>query len=141
MRLLDRNKQTVYWRNLTGTTAITTSESGETLETGEYQKTYGTIKSARFYVKSAIGENAAEPFGDFTAKRRTIYALPQETDINEFSLLWIGIDPEIVPPTNAQGVANANAGEPTVPHNFTVDGISYGINHIRIAIRQVEVNG
>lgn len=140
MRLLERNKQTVYWRNLTGTTAITTSDGGgNTLETGEYQKTYGTIKSARFYVKSAIGENAAEPFGDFTAKRRTIYALPQDTDINEFSLLWVGIDPEVVPPTNAQGVANANAGEPTVPHNFTVDGVSHGLNHIRIAIRQVDV--
>ena len=140
MRLLERNKQTVYWRNLTGETAITTQdEYGNTLETGEYQKTYGTVKSARFYVKSAIGENAAEPFGDFTAKRRTIYALPQDTDINEFSLLWVGTDPQVVPPTNAQGLPNANAGEPTVPHNFTVDGISYGLNHIRIAIRQVEV--
>lgn len=129
MRLLERNKQTVYWRNLTGTTAITTSVSGETLETGEYTKTYGTVKSARFYVKSAIGENAAEPFGDFTAKRRTIYALPQDTDINEFSLLWVGIDPQ----------TDEVSGEPTVPHNFTVDGISYGLNHIRIAIRQVEV--
>lgn len=130
MRLLERNKQTVYWRNLTGETAITTQdEYGNTLETGEYQKTYGTIKSARFYVKSAIGENAAEPFGDFTAKRRTIYALPQDTDINEFSLLWVGIDP----------LPDEVSGEPTVPHNFTVDGISYGLNHIRIAIRQVEV--
>ena len=130
MRLLERNKQTVYWRNLTGETAITTQdEYGNTLETGEYQKTYGTVKSARFYVKSAIGENAAEPFGDFTAKRRTIYALPQDTDINEFSLLWVGIDPQ----------SDEQTGEPTVPHNFTVDGISYGLNHIRIAIRQVEV--
>lgn len=130
MRLLERNKQTVYWRNLTGETAITTQdEYGNTLETGEYQKTYGTVKSARFYVKSAIGENAAEPFGDFTAKRRTIYALPQDTDINEFSLLWVGIDPQ----------PDEQTGEPTVPHNFTVDGISYGLNHIRIAIRQVEV--
>lgn len=131
MKLLERNKQTVYWRNLVGETAITTQdEYGNTLQTGEYEKTYGEIKSARLYVKSAIGENAAEPFGDFTSKRRTIYAIPQDTDINEFSLLWVSIDPQ----------ADAS-GEPTVPHNFTVDGISHGLNHIRIAIRQVEVNG
>ena len=139
MRLLDRNKQTVYWRNFVSTTAITTSEGGETLETGEYTKTYGAVKSGRFYVKSAIGANNAEPYGDFTTKQRTLYALPQDTDINEYSILWVGIDPQIVPPTNAQGQPNANAGEPTVPHNFTVDGVSRGLNHLRIAIRQVEV--
>lgn len=129
MRLLDRNKQTVYWRNLTGKTAMTTvDEYGNPLETGEYTKTYGEVKSARLYVKSAIGENAAEPYGDFTSKRRTIYAEPGLTDIDEFSLLWVGIDPTVVD------------GEPTVPHNFTVDGVAVGLNHTRIAIRRVEVN-
>lgn len=130
MRLLDRNKQTVYWRNLTGSTAITTTdEFGNILETGEWVKTYGEVKSARLYVKSAIGMNTADPYGDFTSKQRTIYALPQETDIDEFSILWIGIDPLL------------DEGEPTVPHNFTVNGVSHGINHIRIAVRQVDVDG
>ena len=131
MRLLDRNKQTVYWRNFTGKAVITTvDEYGNTLETGEWEKTYGEVKSTRLYVKSAIGMNNAEPYGDFTTKQRTIYALPQETDINEYSLLWVGVDPQV----------DEESGEPTVPHNFTVDGISHGLNHIRIAIRKVEVN-
>lgn len=131
MRLLDRNKQTVYWRNFTGKSVITTvDEYGNTLETGEWEKTYGEVKSTRLYVKSAIGMNNAEPYGDFTTKQRTIYALPQETDINEYSLLWVGVDPQV----------DEESGEPTVPHNFTVDGISHGLNHIRIAIRKVEVN-
>lgn len=128
MRLLDRNKQTVYWRNLSGVSAMTTTdEFGNILETGEWNKTYGEVKSARLYVKSAIGQNTAEPYGDFTSKQRTIYALPQEADIDEYSILWIGIDPTLVD------------GEPTVPHNFTVDGVSHGLNHIRIAVRQVDV--
>lgn len=131
MRLLDRNKQTVYWRNFTGKSVITTvDEYGNTLETGEWEKTYGEVKSTRLYVKSAIGMNNAEPYGDFTTKQRTIYALPQETDINEYSLIWVGVDPQV----------DEESGEPTVPHNFTVDGISHGLNHIRIAIRKVEVN-
>ena len=126
MRLLERNKQTIYYRNYTGMTPI--KVTGTDTETGEYTKAYGNLKSVRAYVKSAIGENAAEPFGDFTSKRRTIYVDHNKADINEFSILWVGIDP--APDVN---------GVPTVPHNFTVDGVADGINHIRIAIRQVEV--
>ena len=123
MRLLDRNKQTIYYRNYQGLTPIT----ADGLETGEYTKTYGALQSVRAYVKSAIGNNAAEPFGDFTDKQRTVYL--KDTDINEYSLLWIGIDPE----------ADEN-GEPTVPHNFTVSGVAIGLNHVRLSIRKVEVN-
>jgi hypothetical protein len=73
--------------------------------------------------------NEAEPFGDFTSKRRTIYIDKNIAEINEYSQLWIGVDPQA-----------DEDGNPTVPHNFTVDGISNGLNHIRIAIRKVEVN-
>lgn len=127
MRLLKRNRQTIYYRNfISQTNTTTTDEYGNVLETGEKTKTYGEVKSVKAYVKSAIGMNEAEPFGDFTSKKRTIYL--ESTDINEYSLLWVGIDPLV------------EGGEPTVPHNFTVDGISNGLNHVRIAIRMVEVN-
>lgn len=129
MRLLDRNKQTVYYRNYTSSTEITTTdEYGNVLETGEMDKHYGEVKSVKAYVKSAIGLNEAEPYGDFTTKKRTIHVDYDRCDINEYSLLWVGIDPQL-----------DEHGEPTVAHNFTVDGISHGINHIRIAIRKVEV--
>ena len=130
MRLLARNKQRIYYRNLIGSTPLTeTDEYGNVLQTGEYVKTYSPLQSVKCYVKSAIGMNEAEPFGDFTTKRRTIYIDKNLAAINEYSQLWIGIDP----------LAD-ESGNPTVPHNFTVDGISNGLNHIRIAIRRVEVN-
>lgn len=122
MRLLDRNKQTVYYRNYLGMTPIT--EDG--LETGEYTKSYGEVKTVKAYVKSAVGQNAAEPFGDFTNKQRTIYYINGAADIDEYSILWIGIDPQ------------TNEGEPTIAHNFTVDGVAIGLNHTRVAIRRVE---
>lgn len=124
MRLLDRNKQTVYYRNYIGMTPI----MADGLETGEYTKSYGLMQSVQAYVKSAIGNNAAEPFGDFTDKQRVIYL--KDTDINEFTLIWVGVDPNI-----------DERGEPTVPHNFTVSGVAKGLNHYRISIRKVEVNG
>lgn len=128
MRLLARNKQTIYWRNYSSMTPI--KVVGTDIETGEFTKSYTALKSIKAYVKSAIGENSAEPFGDFTSKRRTIYVENDFTDINENSLLWVGIDPD----PDLQG-------NPKVPHNFTVDGVSHGLNHTRIAIRRVEVNG
>lgn len=128
MKLLARNKQTVYYRNLKKSVPVATSVGGETVYTGEYTKTYDTLQSVKCYVKSAIGLNEAEPFGDFTSKRRTMYLEPNASTINEYSLLWVGIDPA----PNLQG-------EPTVPHNFTVDGVAHSLNHTRITIRQVEV--
>lgn len=131
MRLLERNKQKVYYRNFISQTAVSyTDEYGNTIETGEKTNTYGEVKSVRAYVKSAIGQNEAEPFGDFTSKRRTIYVEKDIADINEYSLLWVGIDPQI----------DDETGEPQSPHNFTVEGISSGLNHDRILIRRVEVN-
>jgi hypothetical protein len=130
MRLLARNRQRIYYRNLIGSTPLTeTDEYGNVLQTGEYVKTYSPLQTVKCYVKSAIGMNEAEPFGDFTSKRRTIYIDKNIAEINEYSQLWIGVDPQA-----------DEDGNPTVPHNFTVDGISNGLNHIRIAIRKVEVN-
>lgn len=122
MRLLDRNKQTVYYRNYLGMTPITV----DGLETGEYTKSYGEVKTVRAYVKSAVGQNEAEPFGDFTNKQRTIYYINGEADIDEYSILWVGIDPQMT------------EGEPTIAHNFTVDGVAIGLNHTRVAIRRVD---
>lgn len=126
MHLLNRNKQTIYYRNYVSMTPIKVGNTD--IETGEYTKTYGNLQSTRAYVKSAIGNNAAEPFGDFTSKQRVIYL--KNTDMDEYSILWVGIDPEV----DLQGV-------PTVPHNFTVSGIAHGLNHVRISITKVEVNG
>jgi len=121
MRLLERNKQTIYYRNYEGMKPI----KDGVLETGEYEKTYGSINIVRAYVKSAVGVNSAEPFGDFTSKQRTIY-IEGSSDINEYSQIWVGIDPAL------------EDGEPTVPYNFDVIGVAQGLNHTRISIRKVE---
>ena len=121
MRLLERNKQTIYYRNYKSIKPIRDGS----LETGEYEKTYGSINIVRAYVKSAVGVNSAEPFGDFTSKQRTIY-IEGSSDINEYSQIWVGIDPTLVD------------GKPTVPYNFDVIGVAQGLNHTRISIRKVD---
>ena len=129
MKLLSRNKQTIYYRNYVSSESVeVTDEYGNVLETGEYDKTYGEIHAIKAYVKSAIGTNTAEPFGDFTDKRRTIYVNKRVSDMNEYSQVWIGISP-----------TPDEQGRPTVPHNFNVLGVARGLNHTRVAVVAVEV--
>ena len=123
MRLLARNRQTVYYRNYKKMTAI----ASDGIETGEYTKTYDTMQTVKAYVKSAIGGSDTEPFGDFSSKQRTIYYKNGEATINEYSQVWVGIDPAL-----------DNQGAPTVPYNFDVVGVSVGLNHTRVSIRKVE---
>lgn len=125
MRLLDRNKQTIYYCNYVSASLNTSSGN----YTGERKKTYGVVKSTRAYVKTATGSSATEPFGNISTKTRTIYYANGEADINDNSLLWVGIDPTIV------------NDAPTVPHNYTVSGVAVGLNHTRVSISKVTVSG
>jgi len=130
MRLLDRNKQTVYYRNFQSAAEITMAgPGGETLYTGERDGAFTEIKSVEAYVKSSVGNSNTEPFGDFNSNRRTMYVDDDNCDIGELSELWVGIDP-----------AADEEGTPTVAHNFVVKGIADGINHRRIAIERVTVS-
>ena len=125
MRLLARNKQTVYYCNY----ASATMNGSQGVYTGSRTKTYGEVKSVRAYVKTATGNSTTEPFGSITSKTRTVYYENGAADINDNSLLWVGINPTIV------------NGKPTVPHNYVVSGVAEGLNHTRVSITKVTVSG
>ena len=126
MQLLKRNRQTIYYQNYSSMTPI--KVTGTNIETGEYTKAYGALQTVKAYVKAAIGATTSEPFGDYTDKDRVIYLA--DTDMTEQTILWVGIDPAV-----------DKQGAPTVPHNYIVTGISRGLNHCRISIRKVDVDG
>lgn len=125
MRLLARNKQTIYYCNYVSATLTTVDGN----YTGSRKKTYGAIKTTRAYVKTATGNSTTEPFGSISTKHRMLYYENGTADINDNSLLWVGIDPTIVDDT------------PTVPHNYTVSGVAVGLNHTRVSISKVTVSG
>lgn len=122
MRLLDRNKQTIYYRNFVSN-AVATDDG---LFTGEQVKTYTAMKSVKAYVKTSVGTSTMQPFGEQIGKSRTIYLENGVADINEYSQLWVGIDPCI---TN---------GEPTVAPNYEVSGIEVGLNHTKVSIKRAD---
>lgn len=95
MRILERDKQTIYYKNYMGKTEKTKTVGGETIRLGEYEETYDDMKSAKVYVstpKSAKqngrGQAQLEPIGNVSHYKRTIVS---ETDlgITINSLVWI----------------------------------------------------
>ena len=124
MKLLDRNRQKIFYRNYLGKTDIV--EDG--LFTGESVKNYSEIKELFAYVKTAPGSSTTEPFGELPSKTRTIYFANGAADMNEYSEVWVGVDPQL------------QNGEPTIAHNFDVIGVAVGLDHTRVSIRRVEKN-
>ncbi len=122
MKLLDRNRQTIYYRNYLGKTDIMDGE----LFTGESVKNYSEVKLLLAYVKTAMGSSATEPFGELSNKNRIIYFANGVADMDEYSQVWVGLDPTLV------------NGEPTVAHNYDVVGVSVGLDHTRVSIRLVD---
>ena len=122
MKLLDRNRQTIYYRNYLGETDIMDGE----LFTGESVKNYSEVKLLLAYVKPATGNSTAEPFGELLGKNRIIYFANGVADMDEYSQVWVGLDPTLV------------NGEPTVAHNYDVVGVSVGLDHTRVSIRLVD---
>lgn len=122
MKLLDRNRQTIYYRNYLGKTDIMDGN----LYTGESAESFTEVKVLLAYVKTATGNSATEPFGELLNKNRIIYFANGAADMNEYSQVWVGLDPTLV------------NGEPTVAHNYDVVGVSVGLDHTRVSIRLVD---
>lgn len=127
MRLLARNKKTIYYRNQQSVSEIVDTTSGSAIYSGEHTATYTAISSVKAYVKSALGNRNIEPFGIIDSKSRVIY-MDMPCSMNELSQVWVDIDPTIVD------------GVPTVAHNYNVKGVAVGLNHVRVLIEKVPGN-
>lgn len=99
MRILERDKQTIYFCNYLGKTEKTKTIGGETIRLGEYEETYGEQQTAKVYVsvpkgatQIGYGKAALEPIGNVSHYQRMIIS---ETDLGLTidSLVWIDADP------------------------------------------------
>jgi hypothetical protein len=112
MRNLKRNQQKIYYSNLT-------EESVD--EWGNVGKGYGEPQEYKISISPNTGETSYSGFGTQFDYDRTMVTTDIQCPINEYSHLWIGI-------------------EPTEPHNFEVRKKAPNLNHIAYAIQQVEVS-
>lgn len=111
MRNLMRNQQKIYYSNLTAET---------TDEWNNKSYDYGVPQPYKISVAPNTGETSYSGFGTAFEYDRTMTTTDKKCPINEYSRLWIGI-------------------EPTEPHNFEVRKKAENINQIAFAIKQVEV--
>lgn len=119
MRELERNKQTIYYALLTGSTEATDASG---YRTGGRNKTYSEPVSIRINVSPARGNANREMIGIDCQYSKTLTTADLDCPIQEDSILWIGV------PT-------------TEPHNYVVVRKAKSLNDIVYAIREVKLSG
>lgn len=122
MKLLERNKQTVYYAVLTGV-----ADAADALGnlTGERVKTFSTPVKTRMYVSAARGSASDEVFGVDTPYTKVLITDDMACPITETSRLWI--DKEAV------------VGSAVTEHNYIVTQVAKSLNHISYAVKEVDV--
>lgn len=100
MRILERDKQTIYFQNFMGKTEKTEVVNGKTIRLGEYELTYGDKTSALVYVsppkgtrQAGMGKATLEPIGVVEKYQRTIIS-EEPLGITEESLVWVDSETE-----------------------------------------------
>ena len=91
VRLLDRNKQTVWYALCTGKTERI-DENG--FRTGQYDPTYAEPVRTRMNIRWDSGAVRLEGFGENGAGKRRIVTDDLNCPITLGSILWIGIEPQ-----------------------------------------------
>lgn len=122
MRILERDKQTIYYQTFLGKTEKTKQVGGETIRLGEYELTYDDMRSAKVYVstpksakQSGSGQAQLEPVGNVSHYKRTIVS---ETDlgITIDSLVWI---------------------DSTDQADYKVESVGKSYHHVLYAVKQL----
>ena len=104
-----------------------TDEFGNPLDTGEIDVVYSNPIRVAANISAAKGASEADIFGVDIAYDRVISMI--ETDIDEVSILWVDIEPEI----EADGSTNT-------PHNYIVTRKARSLNSVLLAIQKVSVS-
>ena len=132
MRLLERNKQDIWFANPVGM-EYATDENG--FKTGEKVITYGTATKARMSMAISSGVNnlgsqgiaTVEPYGIVTGYTHRAVTEDLNCLMGEESRVWFGIEP-----------IDSETGD-EVPHNFKVVRKAKSLNHLIYYLKEVDV--
>ena len=132
MRLLERNKQDIWFANPVGM-EYATDENG--FKTGEKVITYGTATKARMSMAISSGANnlgsqgiaTVEPYGIVTGYTHRAVTEDLNCLMGEESRVWFGIEP-----------IDSETGD-EVPHNFKVVRKAKSLNHLIYYLKEVDV--
>lgn len=139
MRILERNKQDLWYSNPTGTVSYKTDTNG--FKTGEKTIAYGTPVKVRMSMAISSGANNLgsqgmaniEPYGLVTGYTHRAVTEDINCQMGELSYIWFGILPTHDETVNGQTVQVAN------PHNFVVVRKARSLNHLIYYLKEVDV--
>ena len=139
MRILERNKQDLWYANPTGTVSYKTDTNG--FKTGEKTIAYGTPTKVRMSMAISSGANnlgsqgmaTVEPYGLVTGYTHRAVTEDVNCPMNELSHIWYGILPTHEETKNGQTVTVAN------PYNFVVVRKAKSLNHLIYYLKEVDV--
>lgn len=148
MRIMNQNKQTIYFADYFGEIEVINID-GE--YTGEKEISYSHIRKLRANVSAARGTADLEMFGINENYTRTVATDLMDLPITEASVFWYGYGD--IPPYDESETYTENAivlkdgkickligGSWTlVPHNHVVVGIAKSLNSVTYAIKKVDV--
>ena len=146
MRVLERNKQVLWYANPTGTSYAT---DGNGFKTGEKVITYGTPTKARMSMAISSGANNlgsqgianVEPYGIVTGYTHRAVTEDLTCSMGEESRVWYGIEPthEETATQTINGVQTVVKTVVANPHNFEVVRKAKSLNHLIYYLKEVDV--
>ena len=135
MRCMNANKATIYYALYKGKEAIL-DENGN--HTGQYEVKYRSPQSIKANVSAARGEISTRQFGESEEYDRVIVLDDTNTQIDEYSVLWI----DSIPETDSSGNLAVDAdGMITAPWDYVVKKVARSLNSVSIAVSKVDLNG
>ena len=131
MRCMVVYKQTFWYALYTGKTPIYDAQGNET---GESEVSYSNPVETRGHISAARGETYAREFGENEEYDRVIVLEDPSVAIDEYSVLWIGVTPQL----NAHGqLDREHGGRIITPWNYVVRKVARSFNSVSIAISKV----
>ena len=119
MRLLERNKQCIYYAIYKGKQPIE-DEYGN--PTGEYEVSYSLPVLCKLSVSSARGEYSTRQFGEMENYDKILITDNMNLPISETSILWI------------------DSLDTTKPHDYIVKKVAKSLNTISYAVTKVKLS-
>ena len=147
MRLLSRNKQTLWFAN-PSESAYVVDDNG--LKTGEKTITYGTPKSARMSIAISSGANnlgsqgmaELERYGIVTGYTHRATTEDLNCEMGEESIVWFGVPHERTVQSQQLVNGEMKTVETTelLPFNFKIVRKAKSLNHLIYYLKEVDAS-
>lgn len=147
MRTLNRNKSKFHYSTYIERQPITeTDEYGNAIQTGEYRLFYSDPVLCKANISAASGATVTQLFGGSESYDKILIMDDPDTPIDEYSILWIDTDPDVVTEqgngenleVTLGGIVIGDNGN-FAPHDYIVKRVAKSLNSVAIAVSKVNV--